>query len=152
MKGLKKAKPNIDLRLPITHVMLKKLVDSLVLFSPSVCHRVMFQSTFLSAFAAFLRVGEIIVSNYNVVNVIQKHCIAPVACVCIAPVEKNIIFYQFKHSKGRQASLDIRKQNGCYCPVTALDEYFKLRGDRPGFLYCWPDDALLSVDLNSQRS
>ena len=76
IKGARKSKPKLDVRLPITQCILHKLVDALDHCSASGTQKVMYKSMFLLAFAAFLRIGEMSVSNGNTSNVLKKGVIA----------------------------------------------------------------------------
>lgn len=132
--GVKKTKPQIDLRLPITLPILKKLTDALNVCVQTSYHIIMFRSMYLLAFASFLRVGEITVSNKNFKNVLQLHNLQR----STNSKGLNIIFHNFKHSAGRQVKIDIARKNDGYCPVESLEKYLSIRGSKPGFLYTWP--------------
>ena len=134
IQGAQKSKPKLDMRLPITKCILHKMVDALEYCSTSGFQRVVYKSMFLLAFAAFLRVGEMTVSNGNTSNVLKRED------VYFSPEGKNliIIFRAYKHSGGRQKSIKIERTNCIYCPVKAFTEFLVLRKSfQSVFLFCW---------------
>ena len=90
---------------------------------------------FSLAFAAFLRIGEMTVSNQNTANVLKMESVQK------RPDSKGIqlIFDNYKHSGERQVSVDIMNNGDYCCPVNALNKYINhMRAFRSIFLYCWP--------------
>lgn len=133
LQGTKKLKPQVDTRLPITYPILLKLVQA-----SNHCFNTKFQqcmctSMFLLAFAAFLRVGEFTVSHNNWENVLRLENLE-----WAKSGNLKLRFTNFKHSKGREALIEINKQPGNNCPVKALQQYIALRGYESGCLYQWP--------------
>jgi site-specific recombinase XerD len=131
--GAKKEGNMPDIRLPITFPLLEKLVDALAYSAASSFQRVLFTSMYLLAFAAFLRVGEMALSNNNTENILKWDNLQ----FNQETGGIRIIFRHYKHSKGRQKILEIRKLNR-KCPVKALKDYLELRGSEPGYLFMWP--------------
>ncbi len=97
---------------------------------------------FLLAFFAFLKVGEITVSN-NPTNILKMDQIH----------EQNghfaIVFYHYKHSKGKTHVLRITPRNSINCPVKALNSYLSLRGNQPGSLFITSDQHTVTRSLFS---
>lgn len=70
MQGLHKVHPTTDSRLPISYSVVQKLVDALPNCTSLPYSQSMFRSMFLLAFFAFLRVGEMTLSNGNFRNIL----------------------------------------------------------------------------------
>lgn len=130
LQGAQKLKPQIDTRLPITWPILNRLVNATSYCIGSLYKQQMFKSMLLLAFAAFLRVGEMTVSNKNVQNVLKLENIQWEQSKGI-----KVIFKNYKHSKGRTHMLHIANKKQGLCSVTALKGYIKMRGSTPGCLY-----------------
>ena len=67
-----------DTRLPITHALLRQLVDSLERSGLSHWYKVMFRSMYLLAFFACLRLGELTLANKGSAN----HTLAVSSVTC----------------------------------------------------------------------
>lgn len=127
--GLKKLRPTLDKRQPITPSILFTLLNKL----PSICKTryrlVLFRAMFLLAFFALCRVGEITVSpaNHNLqLNNVQFYR---------RPCSYIISFASFKHSS-RPQSVKIEAQTSiAICPVFALKEFLNIRSSSPGPLF-----------------
>lgn len=127
--GARKLSTRSDVRLPITPPLLVKLISALAHCTKVLYDQVMFTSMFSLAFAAFLRVGELTVSNNNRNNVLQLGDVSFTASGGL-----QITFRNFKHSKGKSAVLEVPRR-ASNCPVEALHHYLALRGNNAGFLY-----------------
>ena len=131
LQGIKKSQPTLDARLPITLKLLHRLCEALKSTVSSPRDRTMFQSMFLLAFYAFLRVGEFTLSNNNISNILQLDQIQ---------IDDNyqrisVTFKRFKHSNGRSHSLVVRAQRPPYCPVLSITQFLQYRGSQPGPLF-----------------
>lgn len=134
--GVQKTKPKFDMRLPITQGLLHKITAALEHCTQSMYQRLMYKSMFLLAFAAFLRIGEITVSNQNTLNVLKLDSVKN----CPDNRGLKLLFSNFKHSRGRQVSINIGRTRDNFCPVEALITYMTLRHSfNSDFLYCWPN-------------
>ena len=129
LKGIKNARPISDTRLPISLGLLHRLYDTLHSTTTSPRERTMYQSMYLLAFYAFLRVGEFTLSHsesQNILNLDQIH---------MSSQSMIITFKQFKHSNGRTHSIVIHPQPNPYCPISAYQRYVRFRGHNPGPVY-----------------
>ena len=130
MIAIRKGNICTDVRLPITITLLDRLCRSLQETCLSHYHRIMYNSMFLLAFFALLRVGEFTISQAGVLNNLQLsqihyHC------------EDNslgITFTHFKHSNGRVHTIRIDSLID-NCPVKAMLSYLNIRGLSPGPLF-----------------
>ena len=102
---------------------------------------------FLLAFAAFLRVGEMTVSNKNTENVLKLNNLKK--CQQIDGI--MLKFTDFKHSKGRSVSIRIPRTGGVFCPVYAWEQYFvQRRSFQSDYLFCWPDNGPIKREQFAQ--
>ena len=107
----------------------------------------MYKSMFLLAFAAFLRVGELSVSNNNTANVLKLDNVMR----SHDTGGLKLVFQNFKHSQGRQACIDIERQDNVHCPVQSLLNYLEKRAAfKSVFLYCWSNGKPVSRRTFSQ--
>lgn len=132
VQGAKKVKPQCDVRLPITKQILEKLVNAAEICVQGFYRRSMFVSMVLLAFSAFLRVGEMAMSNGNTNNVLKLRDLEFVSAK--SGTATKITFTNFKHSAGRTARVEFDD------PVTssAVKKYLANRGNKPGYLFMWP--------------
>lgn len=141
LKGIQKTSRVQDTRLPITYSILGNLMHAVKYCSSVLYCQVMYRSMFSLAFFAFLRVGELTVSNaysHNILTLQQLKFDRQKRFV-------TVVFLNFKHSNGRKAVVKIFPQQDCeICPVRTLYEFLALRGTAPGFLYQWPSGAAIS--------
>ena len=144
VRGIHRRAQPQDTRLPISYTILGRLTQAFCFCSTVRYRTVMFRSMFLLAFFAFLRIGEITISNEksdsvpNILTFQQLHFGQGGRSV-------TILFRHYKHSSGRPAVVKLLPQNQAItCPVAALNEYLTLRGTSPGFLYQWPSGTPIS--------
>lgn len=127
MQGARKSRPQWDIRSPITHPILMRLVISLT--AESQRNQTLFRCMYLWAFFAFLRVGEMTISHGNTINTLQ------LSNISINPQAVKVQFYHYKHSR-KPAALWLHQQpRAQFCPVQALRDYLALRGSAPGPLF-----------------
>jgi hypothetical protein len=140
-----------DIRLPITKIILHKLVSSLPHTTSSLFQTKLYKAMFLLAFHAFLRVGEITADtgsrqNNLLLNQIQFESY---------PVDKVVVdFKHFKHSNGKSYRLSVQSSNQSnFCPVHSLREYLSIRGIAPGPLFAFtPDIPVTRQQFNTALS
>lgn len=134
ISGLKKMQPISDARLPITLPILHRLVESLGFCTRSENHARLFRSMFLLAFHGFLRIGE-----FTVTGALSRHTLQLDNC-SMDPGSSTIMikFNSFKHSTGRSECIKLQSKTSPFCPVTALLDYLKIRGNMPGPLFLSP--------------
>lgn len=146
LQGLRKMGDKRDTRLPITYSILQQLIASLQHTSSSFFLQILLKAMYLTAFHAFLRVGEITQTTSGAQNNLQFQSIEFQLKSSVAPDAVEIHMKNFKHNTGKSCHiLLINKQtNKDMCPVTALWEYCKLRGPGEGPLFCFMDKTPIS--------
>lgn len=137
MQGVRNCHPRCDTRMPITLHLLMRLVDSLAQVCDSHWNRLLYRSMYLLAFFAFLRVGEMTLSN----NTLTLDCIRWVAG---SPVMR-VMFTKYKHGR-KPATITLEAQSMCqsYCPLQAWQHYLQLRGHAPGYIFLRADGQPVS--------
>lgn len=120
----RKAQPDCDIRLPITHAILVKLLQQLMFATSSAFHHKLFRAMFLLAYHAFLRVGEMTASTHNL----------QVEQIVSMPQSVVITFRTFKHSQ-HPVTITVSARPGPYCPVQAMTAYLRVRGKSAGPLF-----------------
>ena len=134
MQGAAKLRPVCDSRSPVTPQMLQTLVESCQSVTKSPYEQVMFKAMYILAFSAFLRLGEMTSSPHNI----------QLGQISLDTSSVNITFYTFKHYQGPPIYIVLQNNNSALCPVFSLASYLKLRGQRPGPLFCHPDLSPIS--------
>ncbi|XP_069101839.1 uncharacterized protein [Argopecten irradians] len=154
LQGFQKLKFTKDSRLPITPVVLLKLVDSLTDSVSSHFLRVTFKAMFLLAFHAFLRVGEMTSTGLNNQHfLLRKHVVVTGSAGASPTLEIN--FPHFKHTTGPSSThaVSANVNNPKYCPVLALEEYLSIRKheltDQP--LFSFMDGSPISRSFFTQQ-
>lgn len=135
LKGAKKLSGKSDTRLPISQNILSSLVASLEHMSLSHYVKILLKAMYMTAFHAFLRVGEMTSSRAN--HNISYHS---VQFDFSNNIEKSytLTFTHFKHSTRPVSIQIIQAENKLRCPVEALLEFYRIRGHTPGPLFCFP--------------
>lgn len=136
LEGAKKLSHTTDSRLPITAVILHRLVDTLTLTQTVHFNAVLIQAMFLVAFHGFLRIGEITVRSNNsssTSNIQARDCSINFAHGKIASI--NILIRHTKHSHGQVFNVIIPANGSKYCPAQALHTYLKLAKPTIGPLF-----------------
>ena len=151
MQGFQKTKFRSDLKLPITPSILRKLIESLPHCTNSFYQRCLFKAMYLTAFHAFLRVGEITGSS-------KKSCLLFTSIefgydVNSSPVDLKITMSKFKHHHGKHPIILLLQCNEdkVMCPVNAVWEYTKVRGQNEGPLFMFQDKAPVSRQYFTQQ-
>lgn len=129
--GIKRLCPAVDVRLPITIDILHKLVKCLDELGIALYKRTLYRAMFIVAFFAFLRIGEMTHTTCTSHNILFQN----VKC---ARTEVIITLPTFKHSQ-RPHHIRLAPRRGPLCPVSAISAYFRVRGNVPGPLFCWPN-------------
>jgi hypothetical protein len=124
LKGLTRLKIKADIRLPITTVILNKLVSVL----PGICYNKyedkMFKAAFTLSFWGLLRIGEIALSKGN--NAGQILAVDDVKLT----LDKLVIHLRFSKTDqaGKGVSIEIPKITGStMCPFLNVSEYLAIR-------------------------
>ena len=129
--GIQKERGKPDCRKPILPSFLKKLVFSVNSVVSSNFTRNLFKATFLLAFHAFLRVGEITMSASGSDNLLKY------SDMKLKTKTIELQFRNYKHSHGQHPRLMIinSQRDRSLCPVKAIREYVKYRGQEDGPLF-----------------
>ena len=134
--GYDKLNKRCDIRKPITHDILIQLSDALVHICSSKYEDIMFKVAFALAFSAFLRVGEITVTQYrNDQNTLKYSDIT-------LDENKGVLYVNVRFSKtdqtGKSTTLIVQeKPLKSICPLNTLKQYFKMRPvDKNGPVVC----------------
>ena len=141
--GYKNRYKSCDLRKPISMSLLNSMCSNLSNIFKEGYDICLFRAVFLTAFYAFLRVGEYTsksVTNPNLllfsnVKLVHKNKILH---------GFTITFDKFKHSKGHSFTLYISKCSGTFCPVQAMSDYLSLRSTSEGPLFVFSDNTPIS--------
>jgi hypothetical protein len=108
---------------------------------------------FLTAFYAFLRIGEITHAS-TAVNNIQWQSLQFLLNDNQIPYAFELNMERFKHNAGKTCH-KLRVQENCqqpeFCPVQALWHYCKLRGNSAGRLFCSLNGTPVSRSFFSQK-
>ena len=146
LTAMRKKTPAIDRRLPISRPILHALVDALPFIVGSGYNYVLFKALFLFMFYACTRIGEVtFTTNDNVSHILglQDIVIWHPGCSVSSSLEVN--FTNFKHSHSPHV-INISCQTAPYCPISAVAEFITLREQKPGPLFCMPDQQPIKRD------
>ena len=128
--GSFKISPSIDTRLPITLILLFRLIEDMHHYVASHHNRILLAAMFSVAFFGLFRIGELTTSvhgetliNIGDLNYTSDHF--------------TILIRKYKHSKntGSVAIPLFRHDNQVICPVTNMLRYLDIRGYSPGPLF-----------------
>ena len=140
--GAVKLSPKSDPRLPITYLMVGRLVQALEFTTENSYQRVLMKAMILIGFFGLMRIGELTSSKHKVVALNLDQ-------VTFSPGLLTIKIVHFKHNQSlkpvdipirRQAALDI-------CPVLALHHFIQVRGLGAGPLFCFHGAKVVPRDF-----
>ena len=131
-----------DVRLPITHLVLHRLVLALNHTNSSAFQRLLYKTMFLVPFYGFFRLGELTAKGANwrpLVHVEDLSFHSRHSCMTSA----SIVIKGFKHNtSGRPFTVNLESAEDVeFCPVNYLQQYSSLWGSAPGPLFCFADGA-----------
>ncbi|XP_062572696.1 uncharacterized protein LOC134234642 [Saccostrea cucullata] len=128
LQGYRKSKPTSDPRLPITPVVLRKLIQALDFTTSSDFMKSLLRAMFTLPFCAFLRVGEITKTNTTTQHFLL---FGNVTVGSDSPQNRfiDINIPHFKHSKANNTTLRLKQntKDPLVCPYKALLHYLNLR-------------------------
>ena len=139
-----------DIRLPITRPILHELLRSLSFANSSAFQRSLFSAMFLVAFYGLFRIGELASKSTRFARSVVQYSNLTFSFGEDhngQPQGAKITISEYKHNASRKP-FDIllaRDFSSPFCPVIALFQYCKVRGDRPGPLFCHADQTSISV-------
>ena len=130
------------------HINIHQLVRSLVFTNSSAWQRSLFGTMFLVAFYGLFRLGELVTKSTHLgSSVVQYHSLTCLTCNANGlPHTAKISISEYKHNPSKRPFhiLIAREDSPSLCPVTALLEYTRPRGDRPDPLFCNADFSSVS--------
>ena len=141
-----------DVRLPITHSVLHRLVLALSHTNSSAFQRLLYKTMFLVAFYGFFRLGELTAKGANLrplVHFEDLSFLSHHSCVTSA----SIVIKGFKHdTSGRPFSVNLESAEHVeFRPVNYLRQYSSLQGNAPGPLFCLADGAPVKTTHFTQQ-
>ena len=142
-----------DVRLPVTRPVLHELIRSLSFTNSSAFQRSLFAAMFIVAFYGLFRIGELATKSTHLASSVVQFSNLTFLSRNGVKHSAKITISTYKHNANNRP-FDIllaREDSQPFCPVTGLLQYCKLRGDRPGPLFCHADNSPLSVhQFNSE--
>lgn len=128
LQGYQKCQPSNDARLPITPMILQKLVNALDHTTSSPFIRALLRAMFILAFCAFLRVGEITKTGGTNQHYLKFGNIR-LGQDTLAQNHVEINIQHFKHSKSNHTTLRVKENtsNTSLCSYRAMVHYLNLR-------------------------
>ena len=134
LAGINKKYGKLDTRLPITLIILHRLVDSLSNTNNIRYHVILLKAMYLIAFYGLFRIGEITIQCDGSISLEAKD-------VVLEDDSLTIYITNFKHNTNQQPfKIRIKSQSDSdFCPVSAMREYMTLRGYKPETLFCFSD-------------
>lgn len=134
LSGVKRLRPSIDGRIPITLDILAVLVRTAIELAPSFYWGYFYSTVFTLAQRAFLRIGEILPSCAEDVKKVLQ-----IEDVHIEKTRVMISLIRFKNNaKQGTQSIHLTAQATC-CPVKLTKRYLKFRGKEPGPFFAYPN-------------
>lgn len=134
LKGYGKLSARVDARLPITLPILHRILalgSELSLSGYELC---LFRSMCSLAFHAFLRVGEMAVTNGNN-QVLMLNDITQLINDANQVISLRVTFHNYKHSYNQPPVSILIHCQDTFCPVKLLREYLAYRGSVQGPLF-----------------
>ena len=133
VQGYRKEGCGSDNRLPIDKAILGRLMCSLPFTCPSPQITRLYQAMFSLAFHAFLRVGEMTAQSQSK----QNPHLLQVDQLSLGHTSLVVSFSSYKHSQGQTFNLTVQgNSSSLACPVKAMREFLKDRGNGSGPLFC----------------
>lgn len=153
--GVQRSRGTDDARLPITREILHKLIRILPQICQNTYNRALLAAMFLVAFHAFLRIGEMVVTQKRITQtILQLQDVVIMADKQGLAKMLHITLTSWKHSKpGQNFMIQIpsSRLGKDVCPVFQIVNYLKLRGKHKGALFCMQDRTPCSRDWFSQQ-
>ena len=136
-----------DTRLPITRPVLHELVRSLEYTNSSAFQHTPFLAMFLTAFCGLFQIGELSTKSTRFAfSVIQYRYLQILSCEG-DPCTAKITITDYKQNSDHRPFdiLITRDDSVTFCPVKTLLKYCKIRGNRPGPLFCNSDQTPITT-------
>ena len=142
LSGAQKTKGSQDTRLPITTPILSNLIHHCSISSLDSYNKIMFNAICLTAFNAFLRIGEIILRSKtdDPLTVLQYDDVTFLKSKSgLSSCNLSLRSWKGRYSGPPVKILMHSGSNPLLCPVSALVKFFKIRGFAAGVLFCQAD-------------
>ena len=136
-----------DIRLPITRPVLHELVRSLEYTNSSAFQRTLFSAMFLTAFYGLFRIGELSTKSTRLACSVVQYRDLQILSREGDPCTAKITITDYKHNSDHRPFdiLITRDDTVTFCPVKILLKYCKIRGNRPGPLFCNSDQTPITT-------
>ena len=144
--GAIKVTPPAPPRLPITLVILHRLLQAVDSHIKHYYHRSLLKAMFLISFYGLMRMGEVTMSKHGLVPLQMNQ-------LQISQDKVIISITQFKYNS-KLTPVDIifpRHQDPQWCPVVHLSTYLLLRGFKPGPIFSYPSLAPIQRTFYSYK-
>ena len=134
-----KLNPRSDSRLPITFLILHRLMEAIKHTSLSIYHMSLIRTMYIMGFFGLLRIGEMTIGQNKRVVIYKQQ-------VEINDGYVKLKISHFKHNKSlKPVELILPAQvDKSICPVENLRKYLILRGNHSGPLFCFKDGTPVS--------
>lgn len=136
LAGVNRIRGSIDTRLPIQLDLLHALVNSIPQVVPTLYMQTLLKASYLMAFHAFLRVGEIMAKSttdttrpLQLQDIVLQPKVNPSSCFITLRQSKNSAVSQTIHITKRP------NLPTAHCPVAAIAQYLLLRGSHEGMFF-----------------
>ena len=144
--GAVKVTPPAPPRLPITLVILHRLLQAVDTHINHYYHRPLLRAMFIISFYGLMRMGEVTMAKDGLVPLQMNQ-------LQILPDKLIISITHFKYNS-KLTPVDIifpRHQDPLLCPVVQLSSYLLLRGFRPGPIFAYPSLAPIQRSFYSAK-
>ena len=131
--GATRVTPPAPPRLPITIIILHRLLEAVDLHIKHYYHRPLLKAMFVTSFFGLMRMGEVTMSKHGEVPLQMNQ-------LQLSQSKFIISISQFKHNS-KLKPVDIifpRSQDVSMCPVVLMSSYLLLRGFQPGPIFSYP--------------
>ena len=136
MNAVKKDAPRTRAKLQITLPMLHELLSNVQFIFSSAYDKAMYHALFLLQFHSCARIGELVISGQNTRNVLQLDQVGFQRKPQSDKQQLTLDFMSYKHSKIVESEVKILEPlTGPFCPVQAVQEYIRRRGNASGPLF-----------------
>lgn len=140
--GAYRLKPVFDVGLPITISILNRLVASLPYITSSPFEKTLYQAMFLLAFNSFARIGAITSNNSTSHSRALQYSDVNIHSLRGEPNKVSVTFRFYKHNlTASPYTISFAHGPTDFSAVSSLVEYFKIRGNYAGPLFCHADQA-----------
>ena len=130
LQGLKKQRPQMDDRLPVTRHVLSLLCRKAPLILQNRYDVLFIRAFALVAFHGFFRLGELVHKNTNTVVHLSDVSILKTGMQVTIPCSKTSV---------KPEVIFINRSAGDLCPVAAVEQFISVRGRSPGPLFAHAD-------------